>query len=217
MLAMARIARSAVPEFAKPWLDAEAQADYLQLWSYIVIHGLLQTYDYAHAVFLLGGLEEDAAAAKATARINRQVILTGPDATRITSIIHESVLYCLVGTPEIMAQQMERLLAASRQTGIIIQVVRDTGYFFGLEGQFMIATGRKIADTVNMVTVQDQATTEPAGVDRCTALFERIRGHALTIEQSRTIIQEALQRWNSLRQTPAGESPATATGAPTTA
>jgi transcriptional regulator with XRE-family HTH domain len=217
MLAMARVARSAIPEFAKPWLDAEAEADYLQLWSYIVIHGLLQTYEYAHAVFILGGLEEEDAAAKATARIDRQAILTGPDATRVTLIVHESVLYCLVGTPEIMTKQLELLLAASRRPNVIIQVVRDTGYFFGLEGQFMIASGREIPDTLNMVTVEDQTTTEPAMVDRVAALFERIRGHALTIEESRVIIQEALQRWNSQRQAPAGVSPAIATAARTTA
>jgi hypothetical protein len=64
-----------------------------------------------------------------------------------------------------------------------------------------------------MVSVEDQTTTEPAVVDRTAALFERIRGHALTIEESRAIIQEALQRWNSQRQAPAGVSPATATAA----
>jgi hypothetical protein len=90
-------------------------------------------------------------------------------------------------------------------------VVRDTGYFFGLEGEFGIARGREIPDTLNVVSVEDRATTEPAVVDRVAALFERIRGHALTIEESRAIIQEALQRWNSQRQAPAGARPATAT------
>jgi transcriptional regulator with XRE-family HTH domain len=197
MLVMARIVRGAIPEFAKPWLEAEAKADYLQLWSFVTLPGLLQTPRYAHAMFILGGLGEEAAIAKAAARIDRQVILTGPDATRITCIIHESALYCRVGIPEIMAEQLEFLLEASRRPGIIIQVVRDTGYFFGLEGEFQIASGREIPDTLVMVSVEDRATTEPAVVDRVAALFERIRGHALTIEESRAIIQEALQRWNS--------------------
>jgi transcriptional regulator with XRE-family HTH domain len=217
MLAMARVARSAIPDFAKPWLEAEAEADYLQLWSFVTIPGLLQTPRYAHAMFILGGHEEEAAAAKAAARIDRQAILTGPDATRVTLIIHESALYCLMDTPEIMAEQLESLLKAARQPGIIIQVVRDTGYFFGLEGEFMIASGREIPDTLNIVGAEDRATTEPVVVDREAARFERIRGHALTIEASRAIIQEALQRWNSQRQAPAGVSPATATAARTTA
>lgn len=217
MLAMARVARSAIPEFAKPWLDAEAEADYLQLWSFVTIPGLLQTPRYAHAMFILGGHEEEAAAAKAAARIDRQAILAGPDATRMTLIIHESALYCLMDTAEIMAEQLASLLEASRQSGIIIQVVRDTGYFFGLEGEFQIASGREIPDTLVTVSVEDRTTTEPAVVDRIAALFERIRGHALTIEESRAIIQEALQRWNSQRQAPAGVSPATATAARTPA
>jgi hypothetical protein len=113
--------------------------------------------------------------------------------------------------------QGEHPAAHRRRPNVIIQVVRDTGYFFGLEGQFMIASGREIPDTLNIVTVEDQTTTEPAMVDRVAALFERIRGHALTIEESRVIIQEALQRWNSQRQAPAGARPATATAAPTPA
>ena len=114
----------------------------------------------------------------------------------MTSILHESVLYRRVGTPAVMAEQLEDLLKMSRQSNVILQVVRDTGYFFGLEGEFMIASGHIIPDTLNMVTVEDQTTTDPAMVDRSTALFERIRGHALTIEESRSIIQEAVQRWS---------------------
>jgi hypothetical protein len=141
-------------------------------------------------------MDEDTAAQSADARVARRGRIEGPDAKRVTAIIHESALYCQVGTPQVMAEQLEDLLAMSRQPNVIIQIVRNTGYFFGLEGEFMIASGHTMPDTLNMVTVVDQTTTDPAMVDRTTALFERIRGHALTIEESRAIIQEALQRWS---------------------
>ena len=189
--------RGVIPRFARPWLDAEAEATYLQLWSFVTVPGPLQTYDYAYAMFLLGDLDEETAAESAAARVSRRRLIEGPDGTRVTSILHESVLYCLVGTPEVMVGQLEDLLEVSRQPNVIIQVVRDTGYFFGLEGVFQIASGHTIPDTLNMITVEDQTTTDPAMVDRATALFERIRGHALTMEESRAIIQEAIQRWRS--------------------
>ena len=191
--------RGVIPQFARPWLEAEAEAAYLQLWSYIAVPGVLQTYNYAYAMFILGGLDEDTGAESATARISRRRLVEDPDSTRVTSILHESVLHRLVGTPEVMAEQLADLLEMSRQANVIVQVVRDTGYFFGLEGAFYLASGHTIPDTLNMVTVVDQTTTDPAVVDRATAMFERIRGHALTIEESRAIIQEAIQRWQSRR------------------
>jgi Domain of unknown function (DUF5753)/Helix-turn-helix domain len=197
LLEQARISKSVVPDFAVPWLNAEADADYLRFWSFVTLPGLLQTYDYAYNMFLLGGLDEDAAAESATARVERRRHVEGPEAKRVTAILHESALYRRVGPDQVMVKQMEDLLAASRLPNMIIQIVPDTGYFFGLEGEFGLASGREISDTLNVVSLEDRTTTEPAVVDRASALFERIRGHALPIEESRAKIQEALQRWSS--------------------
>jgi transcriptional regulator with XRE-family HTH domain len=197
LLEQARTSKSVVPGFAVPWLNAEADADYLRFWSFIAVPGPLQTYDYACNMFLLGGMDDDAAAESAAARVERRRHVKGPDAKRMTAVLHESVLYRRVGPDEVMAEQMEDLLAASRLPNVIIQVVPDTGYFFGLEAAFDIASGREIPDTLNMITVEDLTTTERAVVDGASALFERIRGHALPIEESRAKIQEALQRWNN--------------------
>src|SRR6266567_4709103 len=186
-----------IPQFIELWLKREAAAAFLRLWALNVLPGLLQTYDYAHAMFTLSGVEEDEAAEKATARIQRQVILEDSDATHVTAIIHESVLYCLVGTPEIMVKQLTRLLELSRRPNLVIQVVRDTGYFPGLRAQFEIASGPKITDTMVTLGVEDQTMDDPVLVGKAAALFERIRGYALTIEESRALIQEALERWKS--------------------
>ena len=186
-----------IPEFIELWLKREAAAAFLRLWALNVLPGLLQVYDYAHAMFTLGGLDEDEAAEKATARIQRQAILDGPDATQVTAIIYEPVLYCLLGTPEIMATQLSHLLEMSRLPNLVIQVVRDTGYFPGRRGQFEIASGPNIIDTMVTLGVEDQTMDDPAPAGKAAALFERIRGYALTIEESRSLIQEALQRWQS--------------------
>jgi hypothetical protein len=186
-----------IPEFIELWLKREAAAAFLRLWALNVLPGLFQTREYAHAMFTLSGLDEDEATEKAAVRIKRQAILDGPDATQVTAIIYEPVLYLLVGTPGVMVKQLARLLEMSRRFNLVIQVVRDTGYFPGLRGQFELASGPKVADTLLMWTVEDQTTDDPALVGKSSALFERIRGYALTIEESRALIQEALQRWQS--------------------
>jgi hypothetical protein len=186
-----------IPEFIELWLKREKAAAFIRLWALNVLPGLLQTYDYAHAMFVKGGLEEEEAAEKATVRIQRQTILDGPDATQVTAIIYEPVLHSLVGTPEIMVEQLTRILELTRRPNVVIQVVRDTGYFPGRRGQFEIASGPKIADTMVTLGVEDQTMDDPVIVGKAAALFERIRGYALTIEESRALIQEALQRWQS--------------------
>lgn len=162
--------------------------------------GLLQAYDYAFAMFVKGGLDRDTAAKKAEARVQRATILDGPEGTRATFIVWEPILHRVVGTREVTAKQLAHLLELMDRPNVVIQVVRETGYFAGFRGQFEIATGREIPDTLVMVTLEDQTTNDPAQVDSATALFGRIRGYAESMEASRGIIQEALQRCESQQQ-----------------
>jgi transcriptional regulator with XRE-family HTH domain len=193
----ARTADPVVPEFAEPWLKVEQVAALLRVWALFVMPGLLQTLEYATAMFMMGGLDEDKAAAKAAMRVKRQAILANPEGPRLTVLLHESLLHCLVGSPEIMARELEYLLELSHRPNVVLQVVRESAYFPGRAGQFTIASGRKIPDTLGMVTLEDQTTTTVALVDEAIMLFEEIRGYALSAAESRALIQEALKRWKS--------------------
>jgi transcriptional regulator with XRE-family HTH domain len=200
-LELARNYELVIPKFAEPWLAVEAAADFIHVWALDVMPGLLQTYDYALGMFVTVGLDEDTAAKKAVARVKRQSILEGPEATRATFIIFEPILRRRVGTREVTAKQLTHLLQMMDCHNVVIQVVRDQGeYFAGFAAQFAIATGRQIPDTLNMITVEDQTTDKGSAVDTATALFERIRAYAEPMEESRAIIQEALKRWQSQHQ-----------------
>lgn len=191
------LADPVIPEFAEPWLDVEPEAAIIRAWGLDMMPGQLQTYDYAHAMFLAGSMDEDKAAARAAARVKRASILDGPEPTRLTAILYEPLLSRLVGIPGVMGGQLEHLLEMSQRPNVIIQVVREAGYFLGLRGQFQIASGRAIPDTLNMITIRDQTTNDPIVVDEAITLFEDIRGYALSAAESRTMIQEALQRWKN--------------------
>jgi transcriptional regulator with XRE-family HTH domain len=197
-LELARNYELTVPRFAEPWLAVEAAADFIHVWALDVMPGLLQTYDYAFGMFVTVGLDEDTAAKKAAARVKRQSILEGLEATRATFIIFEPILHRMVGTAEVTAKQMMHLLEMTDHPNLVIQVVRDPGeYFPGLRAQFEIASGRKIPVTLNMITFEDQTSDAPALADSASAFFERIRGYARPVDESRAIIQEALKRWQS--------------------
>ena len=200
MLGNARAARGKVPEFFEVYLGREQQAEYLMLWCPVVVSGLLQVPEYARAMYTRAGLDEDEIEENVTARINRQAILDRPDAPHVTMLLHESVLRRLVGTPEVMVKQWTRLLEVSKRRDVIIQVIRDDGYFFGLEGPFEIASGDEIPDTLVMVAVEDQTTDGKTVVRKATTLFREIQGRALTTEETRILITEAIEQWNSQQQ-----------------
>jgi hypothetical protein len=148
-------------------------------------------------MFLAEGLDEDEAAEQTELRMRRRSRVDGLDAAHITALIHERALYFQVGTVETMTEQLTDLLQLSRRRSVVIQVVPDEGYFPGAAGAFDIASGPGISDIVDMVTVQDYVTDESAVVGKVIARFAEIHGYALSVAESRTLITEAIQFWQS--------------------
>jgi transcriptional regulator with XRE-family HTH domain len=195
---LARASSGGVREFFEKYATAEQKAAFLRLWGLLLIPGPIQTREYAHAMFEVEGLDKDEATEQTELRVKRHAKIDGPDAAHVTALIFDSALHRRVGTPETMTAQLEYLLALSYKRNVVIQVVPDDGsYFPGLDGEFQIATGADISDTVIMVTVKDQVSDESEVSEEVIARFELIRGYALNIAQSRVVISEALQRWKT--------------------
>jgi transcriptional regulator with XRE-family HTH domain len=195
-LALARKVRGPIPQFIQKWFANEAQASFLRLWGLLLIPGQLQCREYAHAMFLAGGIDEEEAAEQAAIRIGRQAIFSGPDPAHVTAVLHERALYFQVGPPEVMAGELRHLLELSKKPNVVLQVVRDTGYFPGIRGPFEVATGEAIPDTLLMLAIEDQTMEDTALTRKAGALFEEIRGYALSVADSRAVILEAIRRWS---------------------
>jgi Domain of unknown function (DUF5753)/Helix-turn-helix domain len=189
--------QSAVPEFAEPWLEAEKAADSLRLWAPFMAPGLFQVKEYIRPQFDRTGRTADWAQENIDARLERQAILGGPDPVHVTAILHESVLYQLVGTPEVMVKQITHLLELSQRHNVVLQVVRDTGYFPGLEYWFEIASGPGMPDTLVMMALEDHTTDNRAVIRNATAWFQEIHGRAAPAAESRTVLTEAKSQWES--------------------
>lgn len=187
-----------VREFFEKYATAEEKATFLRMWGLLLVPGPLQTREYAHAMFLARGLDEDEATEQAELRVKRHVKVDGPDAAHVTALVYESAMRRRVGTPEIMVAQLKYLLELSNRRNVVIQVVPDDGsYFPGLDGEFAIATGAEISDTVIMVTVEDHVSDESGVSGKVIALFEEVRGYARSAAESRALISEALGKWKS--------------------
>lgn len=95
----------------------------LRLFQGQLIPGLLQTAEYASAVFALPpSLPEDTRAKVITARLERQSVLYDLERT-FHFIICEHVLRWLICAPSIMAVQIDRLLSLSRLPNVRIDLV----------------------------------------------------------------------------------------------
>jgi len=196
-LTLARNSKGLVVEGFEPWLTIERQASFLRSWCPMLVPGLLQVEDYALPLFLAMGKGREKAADLLAVRLSRQDILAATEAATGVFLIEESVLHRLVESPGVMAKQLGRLLAVSELPNITIQIVQGAASLAGMFGQFDIAGGDEVPDTMLMWAVQDQTTHDKVLVREAIMIFELIRGRALNVEESRTILMEARAQWHS--------------------
>ncbi|MER6910723.1 DUF5753 domain-containing protein [Streptomyces sp. NPDC000594] len=105
----------------------EAGTRNLRLFQGQLVPGLLQTPEYASAVFRLApALPEETLVKTVAARLERQAALHRPGHS-FHFLICEHVLRWEIGTPAVMARQLDRLLSLSRLSDIRLGVVPQAG------------------------------------------------------------------------------------------
>lgn len=196
---VARRADGPVPTWFEDWLKAEGEAQWLRLWSPLLIPGLLQTAEYARALFLgeQTDTSQDAIDALVAARLERQVILDRTDPPDVVAVLDEAVLHRLIGSPQLMHDALVHIAEISRRPYLVVQVVpASNGASPGLGGAFDIAAADGMAETLRMEGIEDQTTEKRALVRKAAAAFDRVRGDTLPRDASRDLILKvADERW----------------------
>jgi transcriptional regulator with XRE-family HTH domain len=196
---LARRADGPVPTWFEDWLQAEGEAQSLRLWSPTLIPGLLQTGDYARALFLAAQTDtsDEVIDALVTARLERQAILDRAAAPDVVAVLDEAVLHRLIGSPPVMHDALAHVAEVSRRPSIVVQVVpAGNGANAGLGGAFDIAAADSMPETLRMEGVEDQTTEKRSLVRKAAVAFDRVRGDALPRDASRDLILKvADERW----------------------
>jgi transcriptional regulator with XRE-family HTH domain len=198
---LARVARATAADapvrlWFSGYLEAEAAAHTIRVWQPLIVHGLFQTEAYAAALFTAMGMTPEQVREQVELRMRRQAILARPHPPNITLVMWEPVLDHLIGTPEIMRDQLARLVELSQS--IVIQVVPEqSGGNAGLGGAISVVEGPRGAVLLAEALLEDQVTQDQDVVVRGTATFDAVRGEALPRTPSRTMIMEAKDLWNS--------------------
>lgn len=192
-----------VPGWFDLYLGLEAGAAELSIFDSYLVPGLLQTADYAEAVFRSDGdLTEEQIRQRVELRQGRQDVLEQGDdneQARVCAVLDESVLLRQRGTPEVMAQQLDRLLEMSEQPRVELLVLPlNAGAHVAQQGSFQILKfpSEFVGDPGVVyleLLVEGRYYEDPDDI----ALYERamndLRVRASTPEESRTILHRAMK------------------------
>jgi transcriptional regulator with XRE-family HTH domain len=123
------------------YVGLEAEALSISSFHLSVIHGLLQTADYARAGHesAVPRLAPDQIEKQIEAKLIRQHILTREDPAHLTAILDEAALYRKVGGRQVMAKQLTNILAMSALPNVVVQVLPyELGAHPALESNFTV-------------------------------------------------------------------------------
>jgi DNA-binding XRE family transcriptional regulator len=189
----------AYPGWFVEWSRKESEASSLRWYEPLIFPGLLQTERYARAVLRtrVGDTDEQIEEMVA-ARMERQVILSREKPPTLWIVLDEGVLRRLIGSAQIMHDQLLHLATMASRPNVVIQVVpAATGAYEGLRGQFILAS----FDNGNPdVAYQDAAVfgqflEDSADIAAVAAAWDTIKAEALPRSASLQLIEEIAGTW----------------------
>jgi hypothetical protein len=188
------------PRWFADWVDAERRAAVLRTWEPLLVPGLLQTPEYARALFKAwqntGG--EDEVENLVTARIDRQRIFNQPKPPSFWAVIDEGVLRRRIGGAKVMHDQLVRLAELADRPMIKVHVIpAEVGAHIGLLGAFAIAGFADDAPGTVYFESPDEGETAnlSATVAKMIITFDTLRSEALPRGASRDLITRVAEEY----------------------
>lgn len=176
------------------YVGLESVAASVRSYEAQVVHGLLQTRDYARAVFRACDRKASAEHIDRDAelRMRRQEVLTRPDhPLELWAILDEAALRRPVGSSQIMRAQLGKLLEATELPHLTVQILPfSQGAHAGLNGPFHLLDfpggdpPTAYVDTPAGNIFRDK----PHQVRRWTEAFDQLRADAISPDGSRDLI-----------------------------
>jgi Domain of unknown function (DUF5753) len=192
---------SEVPASFRSWPEYEDKAGSLRVWSPSIVHGLLQTSDYARALLAtLPDASDEAVTTRLTARMARQNrALFRDDPPSACFLIDELSLYRLVGPAEVMAAQCRHLIEVASMPRVIVQVLPAIAHPVNASG-FLMADGAVwIEHAASGYVFTDEET-----ISGMAHRFDNLRAESYRASESLALLEEMRDRWAT------GVSPLTA-------
>jgi transcriptional regulator with XRE-family HTH domain len=191
------VAKAQYPAFFQDAALLEAKAVELHAYDTNAVKGLLQTPDYARAVFQMWRplLDEETIEQRIAARLARQEIFTRRPLPHVSFVMEEAVLHRRLGGEQTWRGQLEHIILIGHARNVDVQVMplrREE--HAGLAGPFTLMEtrdGRRIAYTE--VQSDSRLHMERGRVRELEATYGTLRAQALTPQESLTLIEKLLR------------------------
>lgn len=186
------------------YIGLEAEAVAVKDFDSAVVPGLLQTADYAHALYgaplpepSIPVLTPELIDQQVAARLRRQDLLSKAgdrSELRLHAVMDEAVLRRVIGSPAVMDDQLTRLIEMSRERNVTIQIVPySAGAHPALDSTFNILEFADGAPSVVYVEglVGKIYVERPDEVERYLKVFDWLSCMALSPGQSAELMSAA--------------------------
>jgi transcriptional regulator with XRE-family HTH domain len=180
-------------------IDHETRASTVSDFQTTLIHGLLQTPDYARETMARSAnLPQDEISDRIRARLARQELVSRPRAPIFTFYLHENALRIPVGGPAIMTEQLHNLLRISTRANITLRVVpARAGAHAGMSGPF---TMMEIRDFKPIVYLDGEITSlfleTPIEIEVYRNILDALDDAALDQRHTRGLIAEVAREFD---------------------
>lgn len=190
------VARAQYPAFFRDAARLEAAAVELHIYANQAVPGLLQTDEYAQAVFRMRRplLDEETIQQRVAARLARQEIISRKPMPTISFVIEEAVLRRPIGGEQVMRGQLEQIYLIGQQRNVEIQVMptRRTEHA-ALSGPFTLIETREERRIAYVEVHKDSRLhTERHAVRELEEQYGILRAQGLTPRESLAFVENLL-------------------------
>jgi transcriptional regulator with XRE-family HTH domain len=187
-----------LPSEYSSYIGLETEALSMRTYQQQLIPGLVQTEDYARAVIRATRPDDDDAAIdrRVAVRLDRQSALADDHPMNLWAVIDESAIRRVVGGPEVMRAQLDRLAEVAERPGIQLQVLPfATGAHAAMAASFVILGFQAPDPDVVYIDTGTSAlfVEESPDVDAYRLMFDHLRASALAPGESLRLFRATAQ------------------------
>lgn len=184
------------------YIGLEAEAATIRTYEPLMVPGLLQTPAYARAIIAgtIPHASDDQAATRLQVRLRRQDRLTAPDnPLRLWAVLDEAALRRVVGSREVMREQLEHLNNLGDRPHITVQVLpHEVGAHPGVSGQFSLLEFSDATD--GSVVYLERFTSDlylekRSDVRLYSDMYAHVQAKALSPDGSRKFLAETAEEY----------------------
>ncbi len=191
--------RDTLPNWAQQLVGLESDA--ADFWNYEseYVPGLLQTAGYVEAIHRAAqpGVSDDKITRSVELRRERQERLDTGDPPRLHFYLNEAVVRRVVGGPEVMGEQLEKLVLASRLNHVTLRIIPfSTGAHAAMTSSFVLVQFPD-EDSAAFAHVENERggiyQEDPGDIDRYTLVVRLLEEVALSETDTRALVEQVAE------------------------